>query len=213
MTFIPGIYSIFKPKGITSHDVIDKIRRLSGIQRVGHAGTLDPLASGVLVVAVGREFTKQLDSLMKTDKEYLAEITFGKTSTTDDAEGEKTEREVAHISTEKEVQEVLAHWVGEVDQLPPIYSAIKIQGRPAHRRVRQGETVELQPRQVVIFTIDLIKYVWPLLQIKVKCGKGVYIRSLARDIGEELSVGGYMSDLVRTRVGDFTIEDAKKIED
>lgn len=212
MTLLPGIYPIFKPKGITSHDVIYQARRLSGIKRVGHAGTLDPLASGVLIVAVGRDFTKQLDKLMKTTKEYVADVTLGKTSTTDDEEGEKTEFEVKTVPSVDEVKKVLSHWVGEVNQVPPIYSAIKIKGRPAHRRVRQGETVELQPRTVEIFSIELVSYNWPLLQIKVTCAKGVYIRSLARDIGKELEVGGYMSGLQRTRVGEYDIDQCLRLE-
>jgi tRNA pseudouridine55 synthase len=212
MKLTPGIYPIFKPVGITSHDVIYQIRKLTGIQRVGHAGTLDPLASGVLVVAVGREYTKQLDQLMNTDKQYIAEITLGMTSTTDDAEGEKKvnqETEPPHI---KRVQNVLKNWVGKVDQLPPIYSSIKIQGKPAHRRVRRGQVVELEPRKVQIDSIELLEYNYPLLRIKVQCGKGVYIRSLARDIGKVLGVGGYLSALERTRVGQFRIEDAIKLQ-
>lgn len=213
MTLVPGIYPIFKPVGMTSHDVIYKVRKLSGIKRVGHAGTLDPLASGVLIVAIGRDFTKQLDGLMKTDKEYVAGVTLGMTSTTEDGEGEKTEHEVKKIPSEDEVKEVITHWVGQVEQVPPIYSAIKIKGKPAHRRVRQGQTIELEPRQVEIFSIELLDYNWPLLHIKVRCAKGVYIRSLARDIGKELGVGGYMSSLERTRVGEYTSEMSLRLED
>lgn len=213
MNFSPGIYAINKPKGITSFDVIFELRKLTGIKRIGHAGTLDPLASGVLIVAIGREYTKQLDSLMKTEKEYVAEITLGKTSTTDDEEGEKTEQTVGKVPSYEEVAKAVQKWVGVVEQMPPIYSSIKVNGKPAHRRVRQGQTVELKSRTVEIFSIDLVKYEWPIVQIKVKCAKGVYIRSLARDIGKELAVGGYMSDLVRTRVGEFLIEKAIRLDD
>lgn len=212
MIFSPGIFPIYKPVGITSHDVIDKLRRLTGIKKIGHAGTLDPLASGVLLVAIGREYTKQLDQLMLGEKEYIADITLGVTSTTEDAEGEKTEHEVNNIPNFGEVQHVVQKWIGVVDQIPPIYSAIKIQGKPAHRRVRSGQELTMSSRKVEIFSIQILKYEWPLLQIKVRCAKGVYIRSLARDIGEGLSTGAYMSGLVRTKVGEYTIEQAYKLE-
>jgi tRNA pseudouridine55 synthase len=198
--------------GVTSHDVIDQVRRLTGEKRVGHAGTLDPLASGVLVIAVGREFTKQLDALMTGEKEYIAEIQLGMTSTTDDEEGEKKVHEVASQPSKEKIEQVLTHWVGKIEQMPPVYSAIKVKGKPAHRRVRQGQVVTLQPRAVEIFSIELLDFSWPILKIKVQCAKGVYIRSLARDIGEELGVGGYLHSLVRTRVGAFTIEESVRLE-
>lgn len=207
-SFSPGIYAIHKPKGVTSHDIIYQLRKLTGIKRIGHAGTLDPLASGVLVVAIDREYTKQLDKLMQTEKEYLAEITLGQTSTTDDEEGEKREYMVDHHPTEEEVRTVISHWIGEVDQVPPVYSAIKIKGTPAHRRIRRGQEVVLSSRKVQIYEIELRSYEWPVLQIKVRCDKGVYIRSLARDIGQDLKVGGYLSSLIRTRVGQFDLESA-----
>ncbi len=212
MTFTPGIYPIYKPKGITSFDVIFKLRKMTGIKKIGHAGTLDPLASGVLVVAIGREYTKQLEQLTLTDKEYEAEITLGQTSTTDDDEGEKTQFVVEEVPSENSVHHVVQSFIGEINQLPPVYSAIKVKGVPAHRRVRKGQTVDLKPRKVVIHDIEIVSFSWPLLGIKVHCGKGVYIRSLARDIGERLKVGGYLSELIRTRVGEYRLEDAVRIE-
>lgn len=208
VAFPHGIYNIFKPFGVTSHDVIDQLRTLSSEKRVGHAGTLDPLASGVLVVAIGREYTKKLNELMIQEKEYIAEITLGQASTTDDAEGEKRAVEVQEIPDREEIQRVIANWIGTVQQAPPVYSAIKVKGTPAHRRVRSGQHVELLPREVEIKNIEILTYAWPILKIQVTCGKGVYIRSLARDIGNDLKVGGYLSSLVRTRVGDFTIDSA-----
>lgn len=212
MIFSPGIYPIYKPKGITSFDVIFKLRKMTGIKKIGHAGTLDPLASGVLVVAIGREYTKQLEQLTLTDKEYEAEITLGQTSTTDDDEGEKTQFVVEEVPSENSVNHVVHSFIGEINQLPPVYSAIKVKGVPAHRRVRKGQTVDLKPRKVVIHDIEIVSFSWPLLRIKVHCGKGVYIRSLARDIGERLKVGGYLSELIRTRVGEYRLEDAVRIE-
>jgi tRNA pseudouridine55 synthase len=207
-----GIFPVYKPKGMTSHDVIYRVRRITGVKRVGHAGTLDPLASGVLIVAVGREYTKTLDSLMKTDKEYVAELMLGLTSTTDDDEGEKTVKEGYSRPNKVDIEKVLSNWVGEVSQVPPIYSAIKVKGKPAHRRVRSGQNVELSPRLVVIKSIEFLSYEWPILRIKVTCEKGVYIRSIARDIGEALGTGAYLSSLERTRVGEFTIEDCDRID-
>lgn len=216
--FEHGIHNIYKPKGPTSHDMIDRLRRLTGEKRIGHAGTLDPLASGVLVVAIGREFTKQIDSLMKTEKEYVAMIKLGETSSTDDEEGEK--RIFINVGAdcnpptppdESSVKNVLSKFVGEIMQTPPAYSAIKLKGKKAYELARAGKAVEMKPRPVLIKKIELLKYEWPFLQIRVTCGPGVYIRSLARDIGEKLDVGGYMAELERTRVGDFLLDKGIKL--
>ena len=213
-----GIYNIYKPKGPTSHDIIDQVRRLTGEKRVGHAGTLDPLASGVLVVAIGREFTKQIDSLMKKEKEYVSLIKLGETSSTDDEEGEKrifnnvgTDRNLSPHPDESSVKNVLLKFIGEIMQTPPVYSAIKLKGKKAYELARAGKVVEMKPRTVWIKSIELLKYEWPFLEIRVTCGPGVYIRALARDIGEKLGVGGYMAGLERTRVGEFKIENAIKL--
>ena len=221
---LKGIVAINKPKGPTSHDIIDQVRRLTGEKRVGHAGTLDPLASGVLVVAIGREFTKRIDSLMKTEKEYVAIVKLGETSTTDDTEGVGVgdcHAELAMTMRPKgaqdsratlvRVQAVIKEFVGEIMQTPPVYSAIKLKGKKAYELARTGKTVEMKPRPVWIKSIELLKYEWPFLEIRVTCGPGVYIRALARDIGEKLGVGGYMAELERTRVGDYKIEDAIRL--
>lgn len=207
------IIAINKPKGITSHDVVNRIRRITGVKRVGHGGTLDPLASGVLVVAIGREYTKQLDSYVKGKKEYIAEITLGFHSTTDDSEGDKTQINVDDIPDSESVFEVVKSLIGDIQQTPPKYSSIKISGVPAHRRMRRRENIELEPRQVKIYNIEVLTYQYPILKLKVSTGPGVYIRALARDIGEKLSTGGYLSDLIRTKVAEFSIEDALTIEE
>jgi len=203
-----GIFAINKPVGPTSHDIIDQLRKKTGEKRIGHAGTLDPLASGVLVVAIGREFTKQLAGLVKKEKEYIAEIKLGQYSSTDDEEGEK--EEVKKISTvdQSQIENLLPKFIGQIRQMPPVYSSVKIKGQPAHRRVRRGEKVELGERQVEIKEIKILGYDWPILKLRVVCGPGVYIRSLARDIGKELAVGGYLYSLIRTRVGDYTLDQA-----
>jgi len=203
-----GIIVVIKPKGPTSHDIIDQLRKITGIKKIGHAGTLDPLASGVLVVGIGREATKKLGEIVQKEKEYVATIRFGEESTTDDAEGEKKKFGVAEIPTLDNIKKIIEKFKGEILQTPPVYSAVKVRGKPAHRRVRKGEQVKLEPRKVLIKKIELIEFNWPDLKLRVVTGPGVYIRSLARDIGTELQVGGYLSDLERVRVGQYLKEKA-----
>ncbi len=207
-----GIFAIYKPKGPTSHDIINQLRRLTGIRKIGHAGTLDPLAKGVLIVGIGREATKKLSTIVKGEKEYVAVIKLGSTSSTDDEEGEKTSvwsRAYPKPSL-KNIKPTLKKFTGNIKQIPPIYSAIKIKGKTAYSLARKGKPPELSPRPVFIKKISLISYKWPLLKIKVLTGPGVYIRSLARDIGSKLKTGGYLKSLERTRVGEFTKNKAIK---
>ena len=208
------MFTIYKPKGPTSHDIVDQVRRVTGIRKVGHAGTLDPLAEGVLVVAVGRGATKQIDSIVKTEKEYIAKIKFGETSTTDDEEGEKTKVATDEVEiTKEQIEEGLKQFIGEIKQMPPIYSAIKVKGQTAYKMARKGKEIKLEPREVLIKEIEILDYSWPYLELRIVCGPGTYIRSLARDIGEELTVGAYLAELKRTRVGDYKIEEAIKPEE
>ena len=218
-----GIYSIYKPKGPTSHDIINQLRRITGIKKIGHAGTLDPQAQGVLVVGIGREATKKLGSIVKKEKEYLAEVKLGETSTTFDAEGPLSfvipvshvipaEAGIHVIPTQDEIKKITKKFIGHIQQAPPQYSAVKIKGKPAYKYARQGKLVEIKPREVEIKEIKIIKYKWPILKIKVVCGPGVYIRSLANDVGQKLKTGGYLLSLERTRVGDFKKEDSVTIE-
>jgi len=205
-----NIFAFYKPKGITSNDAVQKVKRIIGIRgvKIGHAGTLDPLAQGVLVIAVGREATKKINEIVKKEKEYIAEITLGFESTTDDAEGEKTKIEFSIEPNKEAIENSFKDFIGNIKQMPPIYSAIKIQGQEAYKYARKGQVVEMQAREVEIKNIELLEYAWPKLKIKVLTGPGVYIRSLAKDIGRKLGVGGYLSFLERTRVGDFKKEDA-----
>lgn len=208
-----NIYSIYKPKGPTSHDIIDQLRKITGIKKIGHAGTLDPLASGILVVGVGREGTKQLGKLVKSEKEYLATIKLGTTSTTDDEEGAKhVTYNTQHIAQEK-IKKILKQFTGKIKQTPPIYSAIKINGKSAYKYARAGKEIKLKSRIVEIKSIEISSYQWPYLKIKVVCGSGVYIRSLARDIGEKLKTGAYLADLIRTRVGKFNLQNSYSLQD
>ena len=208
-----GIFAVYKPLGITSHDVVDIVRKKTGVRRVGHGGTLDPLAEGVLVIAVGRENTKRLNEYVMGGKEYVAEIYLGENSTTDDSEGEKEEINKEIRPELNEVQTVLRLFVGKISQTPPLYSALKLQGQPAHRRMRKGQKVKLEPREVEIKEIALLSYEYPVIKLRVACGPGVYIRSIARDLGEKLSTGGYLKSLIRTRVGEFQLQNAIKLDD
>lgn len=211
-----GIVLIDKPKGWTSFDVVAKIRgeikRESGIKKpkVGHTGTLDPMATGLLIIVVG-SYTKRAQEYSKLDKTYEAELTLGYTSSTDDEEGEKTEIS-GKIPTRQEVEAALNNFIGEQLQLPPAFSAIKINGQRAYKIARKGKKVDMEPRQVVIYQITDIKYDYPKIKFTVAVSSGTYIRSLARDIGIKLDTGAYLSSLKRIKVGDFMLDEAIKIE-
>lgn len=199
-----GIFAVYKPKGPTSHDLIDLLRKLTGVRRIGHAGTLDPLAEGVLVVGIGREATKKLHKVMSGEKEYIARIRLGQTSATDDEEGEKRIIKIKRPPTRAAVLQALQSFQGEIDQTPPAFSAVKIKGRAAYKYARAGKIPELRSRKVFIKNIRLLSFRWPFLRIRVITGPGVYIRSLARDLGDTVGAGGYLAGLKRIRVGSFS---------
>lgn len=207
------IVPIFKLKGPTSFQIISQIKKVTGIKKVGHAGTLDPLASGVLVIGIGRDSTRKLFSELEKEKEYEVLIKLGETSTTDDEEGEKTVWEVPRVPQVPQVARALEKFIGEIWQMPPVYSSVKRGGVRAWKDAREGRKVILGKRQVLIKEIEILNYEFPLLKLRVLTGPGVYIRSLARELGEELKVGGYVKELVRTRVGEFKIEDCKTPDD
>ncbi len=214
MILMENIIPIYKPKGWTSFDVVAKVRKLLNVKKVGHAGTLDPLATGVLVVAVGREATKKISEIVGKEKEYIAKIKFGETSTTDDEEGEKMKVQSLKLKVQKiKINNVLKRFIGQISQVPPIYSAIKVSGKRSYELARKGKDVKLKAREVEIKDIKIISYRWPYLKIKIVCGPGTYIRSLARDIGQELGCGAYLADLERTRVGEYGLKNTIKIED
>jgi tRNA pseudouridine55 synthase len=206
------IIGVIKPKGPTSNRILTQIKKISGIKKVGHAGTLDPLASGVLVIAISRTSTKKIAEEVKKEKEYIADVTLGMESTTDDEQGEKNIWEVKTPPSKDEVEQAIKKFIGDITQLPPIYSAIKVNGKEAYKYAHKGEAVEMTPRPAFIKEIELLEYNYPLLKIRVVTGKGVYIRTLAKDIGIALNTGAYMSDLVRTRVGEFTLENSYTLE-
>jgi tRNA pseudouridine55 synthase len=220
--FREGLWNLNKPLEITSSQAVMRIKRASGIKKVGHGGTLDPLATGVLVLAIGRKYTRQLDQVVGAKKEYHASIYLGQESTTDDAEGEKSDpfqiskhslEEDFNPPTEEKIKSILSQFIGHIQQIPPAYSAVKISGQEAYKRVRRGEEVEIAPRQVEVKKIEILTYKWPLLELKITCGKGVYIRSLARDLGRQLQTGAFLVGLERTRVGEFKIENSWELEE
>lgn len=201
-----NIIAIYKETGPTSHDVVDAVRKITGIKKVGHAGTLDPLARGVLVVGIGKEATQRLAHEVAKEKEYFATIKLGEESSTDDEEGIKTVHTGIQPPAREKIETTLKTFEGEIIQTPPFYSAVKIHGKSAYARVRAGETFTIKPRTVYIKVIELLRYHWPFLTIRVVTGPGVYIRSLARDIGKILDTGAYLKDLERTRVGEYSKE-------
>lgn len=201
-----GLLLIDKPSGISSFDVIRRLRRQTGIKKAGHAGTLDPMATGLMLILVGSA-TKQADRLLKQDKSYRTTIRLGATSDTGDAEGELTSVSTIQPTLE-EVQQTLKQYIGEITQTPPAYSAIKINGVRAYQRARRGETVEMPSRQVTIHRLDLIDYTYPDLTVEVEVSSGTYIRTLGEDIGKSLGVGGYLTALRRLTIGDYTVDGA-----
>jgi len=209
--FAKGVYNIYKPKGPSSYDIIRQIKRDAVDKKVGHGGTLDPLASGVLVVAIGREFTKQLDNVVKDQKEYIANIKLGESSTTQDEEGEKTQISIESEPALAQIKETIQKFIGKIKQIPPAYSAMKINGQRAYKLARQGINPDIKEREITIYEIELLSYNWPILEIRVVCSSGTYIRTLANDIGSDLATGGYLKDLIRTRVGEFDIKDSIKL--
>jgi tRNA pseudouridine55 synthase len=203
-----GFILINKPSGITSHDVVDKLREITKIKKIGHAGTLDPFARGLLILGIGREFTKKLSIFQKKDKEYIATLRLGAESDTFDREGKIVEKKVEEIPERKEIEEVLKSFVGEIEQIPPVFSAKKIKGKKLYELARKGIKVEPKPQRVKIYEISILEYKFPYLKIKVNCSSGTYIRSLANDIGKKLGCGAYVEELTRTKIGEFSIEKA-----
>lgn len=203
-----GLLVLDKPSGLTSRDAVDRAARwFPRKTKIGHAGTLDPLATGVLVLAVGQA-TRLIEYVQAMPKVYRTRIRLGATSDTDDADGTITENANAHPVNEEAVRAALASFIGEVEQVPPTYSAARVEGRRAYALARRGTEVELAPRKVRVDRIDVREYRWPELELDVFCGKGTYIRSIARDLGRALGVGGYVTELRRLRIGPFTVEDA-----
>lgn len=207
-----GILLINKPLGLSSHDVINRVRRTLGLKRVGHAGTLDPLATGVLVVAVGPA-TRFLQYLPLEPKEYVAEIKFGNSTTTQDAEGELSEARSVPEDLQSRINENLPQFLGLIQQLPPIYSAVKKHGKPLYAYARQGEEVEREPRTVHISSAKVLEIGADTATVKIVCSGGTYIRTWANDLGEALGCGAYLAGLKRTSVGRFDLSQTLTLDE
>jgi tRNA pseudouridine55 synthase len=211
----PGLVVVDKDRGPTSHDVVGKLRRIMGTRKVGHAGTLDPMATGVLVVGIERA-TKLLGHLSLDTKAYTATVRLGQATDTDDAEGTPVGDPVAVAAGEAEVRAAMAVLTGDIEQVPSAVSAVKIDGKRAYQRVRDGETVEIPARQVTVSAFELRDLRrdggFVDLDVVVECTSGTYVRALARDLGVALGAGGHLTALRRTRVGPFTLEHARTVE-
>jgi len=216
--FLSGEVLLFdKDPDWTSFDLVNRVRntlcRKMGIKKmkVGHAGTLDPLATGLLILCTGKS-TKKIESFQNKEKEYTATLKLGATTPSFDMETEEdSKKDTSHI-TEELINETIEMFKGEIEQIPPIFSAVKIKGKRAFNYARNGEDVKLRPRKIVISKIEVESVELPFLKIRVECSKGTYIRALARDIGKQLKCGAYLTELRRTRIGDFNVEDAFNVE-
>jgi tRNA pseudouridine55 synthase len=208
---LSGILNIDKPPGMTSHDVVDVVRRVTGQRKVGHAGTLDPMATGVLLVCLGQA-TRVAEYLMAGQKRYRATIVFGATTDTYDAEGEITGTGGRTDFSRDEIEVALTRFVGPIEQVPPMYSALKKQGQPLYKLAREGKSVEREPRPVKIDGIELLDWTPASLVLEVTCSPGTYIRSLAHDLGQELGSGAYLATLVRLGSGQFTLQEAVSLD-
>lgn len=201
-----GFLLIDKPAGMTSHDVVDRIRRYSGIRKVGHAGTLDPFATGLLIVGVGRAATKEMQKLVGLDKKYEAEFLLGASSDTDDKKGVIEDAPLTIPFT----PEALKSFIGEIDQIPPSYSAIKIGGKKMYEQARKGTPMKAEARRITIHSIDLVSE--DPLRVSIHSSSGTYIRAIARDLGKSLGGGGYVEELRRTAIGPFSIEQSHPLD-
>jgi tRNA pseudouridine55 synthase len=209
-----GILPVDKPSGVTSHDVVAHVRRIIGQQGVGHTGTLDPRATGLLILCLGRA-TKVVQFISNFDKTYVAEIRLGRTSTTYDAEGIDQTHPSAPVPVlnEEMLTQLLSRYIGKFTQQVPIYSAVKVHGVPLHRSARSGIPVEAPEREVEITAIRLLSYDAPNVRFELTCAKGTYVRSIAHDMGQRLGCGAYLSELRRTHVGSFSVADAYTIRE
>ncbi|MBT4119383.1 MAG: tRNA pseudouridine(55) synthase TruB [Candidatus Peribacter sp.] len=211
-----GFLLIDKPEGPTSHDIVAMVRKALNERKVGHLGTLDPAAAGLMVLAVGTKALKVVELYNSLPKEYIADIDFGSVSATYDREGpieEFSRMPGVNDPTDHEIVEAIRdRFLGRIDQVPPAASAVKVGGERAYRKMRQGKGVDLPTRSVEIETCDLLSYTYPHLQLRVACGSGTYIRSLANDLGVSMRIGGYLTALKRTRVGEWSLDDAVKTD-
>jgi tRNA pseudouridine55 synthase len=210
MSETAGYLLIDKPKGKTAFHLVAVLRKLLGIKKIGHSGTLDPMATGVMVMLIGREYTKLSDQFLSENKEYLAKVHLGIETDTYDAEGQSLITS-SLVPTLEDIKKAIADFQGEIEQIPPMFSAKKINGQKLYHLARQGKTVERAPVRVKLET-ELLSYEYPFIDLRVNCSKGTYIRSLAHDLGRKLKCGAHLTELVRTRSGSFHLRDCLNLE-
>jgi tRNA pseudouridine55 synthase len=206
------VVNLNKNKGISSQDAVTAVRRVFKVKKAGHTGTLDPLATGVMLVCLN-EATKIASLIESLEKEYIATAKLGESTDTLDSEGRIVRKAGGFTITAGDVERILPRFTGEIVQIPPMYSALKVCGKPLYKLARKGIEVERKPRKVTVGTIELLGFASPFFTLRIVCSKGTYVRSLCSDIGDALGVGAYMTELIRTRVGDFRIEDSAKLEE
>ena len=202
-----GIMFVDKPRGITSHDVVDVVRKRLKMRRVGHAGTLDPLAEGLLIVLVGK-CTKLFSKFANFDKEYLGVLKLGEVTTTGDSQGEVTRREEYKDISQEKIKEIFSLFLGEIEQVPPMVSALRVKGKRLYDLARRGIIVDRLPRKIDILSLEVLKINLPLIEFRVHCSKGTYVRKLAEDIGEKLGCGAHMVKILRLSIGPFNLDKA-----
>lgn len=215
---LSGVLNINKPPHLTSHDVVARVRQMikttqPPLPKVGHTGTLDPFATGVLLIVTGPA-TRLIQFTHAWDKEYIATLILGATSDTDDADGIITQLPLTKSkpSTEAQINQALKSFIGEIEQIPPAYSAVKIKGKKLYEHARAGESIVVPSRNVTVYDIQVIAYRYPKLSVNIRCGTGTYIRSIARDLGEHLGTGAYVSSLSRTRIGQFKLNKSTDLD-
>ena len=207
-----GILNVNKPRGMASFAVVSLVRRLTGVRRVGHAGTLDPTADGVLPICLGHA-TRIVEYLVDAPKTYHATIRLGVATDTSDSEGTVVATADASGVTREEVEKALLTFVGEIQQLPPMYSALKHAGQPLYRYARAGKTVPREPRTVTIHRMEIVRFALPVVEVELECGRGAYVRTLAQDLGQQLGCGGYLERLTRLRSGPVSLGDAIELDE
>ncbi len=203
---------INKPIGWTSFDVVNKLRYKLKIKKIGHAGTLDPLATGLLILCTGK-MTKRIDEFQAQEKEYTGKFIIGQSTPSHDLETEVSESKDISSISEEAILQTSKKFLGTIQQIPPLHSAIKVDGKRAYKLARKGKDIELKPREVKITAFDILEINKPAISFRIVCSKGTYIRSIARDFGKDLGVGAYLTDLCRTRIGEFKLKDAATIDE
>jgi tRNA pseudouridine55 synthase len=207
-----GVIFVNKPQGITSHDVVDVVRKKLKTKKVGHAGTLDPLAEGLLIILVGK-YTKAFLKFANFDKEYLGILKLGEVTTTGDSQGKVVKTCDYQKISENQIRTAFSFFKGDIEQIPPMVSALRVKGKRLYNLARQGITIERKPRKIKVYSLDILKMNPPLVEFQIKCSKGTYIRKIAEDIGERLGCGAHVTKILRLSIGNFSLEKAVELNE